>query len=114
VDFENEHASVVAENDYVSREVAKHLRRLAGFCSVNPLAEYAVGEFTRCATLPGMVRIKLHLANSDVDLPNRAHVDRLKAIFREAERSGRPLILHMHTPQPDYGAHDARIFFRAG
>ncbi len=69
-------------------------------------------EVTRCATLPGMVGIKLHLANSDVDLRNRSHVDRLKAIFREAQRSGRPLIVHMHTRQPDYGAHDARNFIR--
>jgi predicted TIM-barrel fold metal-dependent hydrolase len=110
--FENEQASVVAENDYVSREVANHRDRLVGFCSVNPLAEYAMSEVTRCSTLPGMVGIKLHFANSDVDLRKPAHVDRLKAIFREAQRSNRPLIIHMHTRHPDYGAHDARIFIR--
>jgi predicted TIM-barrel fold metal-dependent hydrolase len=103
---------VVAENDYVSREVAKSRGRLVGFCSVNPLAEYAKAEVTRCATLPGMVGIKLHFANSDIDLRNPAHVDRLKAIFREAQRSDRPIIAHMHTRRPDYGAHDARIFIR--
>jgi predicted TIM-barrel fold metal-dependent hydrolase len=112
VGFENEQASVVAENDYVSREVAKHRERLVGFCSVNPLAEYAMSEVTRCATLPGMVGIKLHFANSAVDLRNPAHVNRLKAIFREAQQSKRPLIVHMHTRHPDYGAHDARIFIR--
>src|SRR5262245_48779811 len=34
VDFENERASVIAENDYVSRQVVKGRGRLAGFCSV--------------------------------------------------------------------------------
>jgi len=71
VGFENQQASVMAENDYVSREVAKHRERLVGFCSVNPLAEYAMSEVTRCSTLPGMVGLKLHFANSDVDLRNR-------------------------------------------
>src|SRR5262245_12710390 len=112
VGFENERASVVAENDYISREVTKSRGRLVGFCSVNPLAKYAVGEVTRCATLPGMVGIKLHFANSDVDLRNPAHVDRLKVIFREAQRSNRPLIVHLYTRNPDYGARDARIFIR--
>jgi uncharacterized protein len=112
VGFENQQASVMAENDYVSREVAKHRERLVGFCSVNPLAEYAMSEVTRCSTLPGMVGLKLHFANSEVDLRKPAHVDRLKAIFREAQRSNRPLIVHMHTRNPDYGAHDARIFIR--
>jgi predicted TIM-barrel fold metal-dependent hydrolase len=112
VGFENQQASVMAENDYVSREVAKHRERLVGFCSVNPLAEYAMSEVIRCSTLPGMVGLKLHFANSEVDLRKPAHVDQLKAIFREAQRSNRPLIVHMHTRNPDYGAQDARIFIR--
>src|SRR5262245_45214089 len=51
--LENHRALVSAENDYVSREVAKYPDRLKGFCSANPLSDYALDEFKRCLRLPG-------------------------------------------------------------
>lgn len=112
VTFNDRQALVQAENDYVSREVARRPDRLKGFCSINPLADYAMAEIVRCRTLPGMVGIKLHLANSDVDLRNRQHVERLKEIFREAQQSRRPIIVHLRTRRRDYGREDAGIFIR--
>lgn len=57
-----------------------------------------------------MIGIKLHFANSNVDLRDDQHIERLKAIFREAQTLGRPIVVHMHTRRADYGAVDARRF----
>lgn len=112
VDFEDEAARTRAENDYVSDQVARHPDRLVGFCSVNPLAGYALEELRRCAGLPGIVGYKLHFANSDVDLRDGEHVARLKEVFGLAEELGMALVVHMRTRSPDYGAEDARVFVR--
>src|SRR5438309_12007456 len=40
--LENEYAAVKAENDWTSLQVARFPDRLKGFCSVNPLREYAL------------------------------------------------------------------------
>jgi uncharacterized protein len=110
--FEHEEQSVVAENNFVSAEVSKEPQRLVGFCSVNPLAGYAVTEVRRCTKLPGIAGIKLHFANSNVDLRDALHIARLKAVFREAQVMRCPVIVHMHTRRPDYGAVDAERFIR--
>jgi predicted TIM-barrel fold metal-dependent hydrolase len=39
---EDEYAQVKAENDWTSREVARYPDRLRGFCSINPLKDYAI------------------------------------------------------------------------
>jgi uncharacterized protein len=57
-----------------------------------------------------MAGIKLHFANSNVDLRDTLHIARLKAVFREAQTMRRPVIVHMHTRRPDYGAVDAERF----
>src|SRR5689334_8123027 len=43
----DEYARVRAENDWVSMQVARYPRRLIGFCSVNPLRDYALREIER-------------------------------------------------------------------
>jgi uncharacterized protein len=113
VDFPEQEARVRAENDWVSEQVAAHPDRLVGFCGMNPLAPYALDEVERCAGLPGMVGIKLHLANSDVDLRNRAHLDRLGALFQRAEEVELALVVHMRTRRPDYGGEDVVGFAEA-
>jgi uncharacterized protein len=110
--FEREEQSVVAENNFVSAEVSKNPQRLVGFCSVNPLAGYALREVRRCTQLPGITGIKLHFANSNVDLRDPLHIARLKAVFREAQAMRCPVVVHMHTRRPDYGAADAEHFIR--
>src|SRR4051794_16327458 len=74
----NEYEQVQAENDRVSHEVARYPDRLRGFCSVNPLKDYALAEIARCAKDPQMrFGLKLHFGNSDVQLEDPRHVVRL-------------------------------------
>lgn len=101
---------LVAENDRIADWVARYPDRLAGFFSVNPLADSAFPEIERCATRRIFAGLKLHLANSGVDLRNPQHVRRLAAIFRRANALGLAIVIHMRTLRPDYGGEDARIF----
>lgn len=110
VDFADEYAKVQAENDYVARQAAQYPDRLVAFCSVNPLADYALDEIRRCADAPNLQGLKLHLANSDVDLRDSTDVQRLAAVFAEANRHALPIVIHLWTRNPEYGRTDAEIF----
>lgn len=110
LDLDDEYGRVRAENDYVASQVARYPERLAGFYSVNPLAEYALDEISRCAESEHLTGLKLHLANSDVDLRNPEHVVQLGRVFARANDLGQPIIIHLRTRNDAYGAHDARIF----
>jgi uncharacterized protein len=98
-----------AENDHVAARTARYSERLVGFCSVNPLATWALGELERCATLAGMVGLKLHFANSDVDLRNEDHVRRLGDVFGRANDLGLALAVHVRTRNPQFGRPDAEV-----
>lgn len=109
---ENEYAKVKAENDWVAQEVTRFPNRLIGFCSVNPLKEYALEELERCTRRLRLSGLKLHLANSDVDLRNPRHIEQLRRVFRTANDLKIPIVIHMRTRKPSYGRHDAEIFLR--
>lgn len=79
---EDEYAKVRAENDWVSSQVARYPDRLVGFCSFNPLKDYALDELNRCAKMPNMKGLKLHFGNSGVDLLNPQHVEKVIQVFR--------------------------------
>lgn len=111
---ENEYAKVRADNDWTAAQVAEYADRLKAFCGFNPLQEYALEELERCASIPGLARgIKLHFANSDVQLENPVHVEKLKRVFQAANAHHMAIVVHMranishHRP---YGAEQARIF----
>lgn len=110
VEFEDERRKVRAENDFVARQVERHPDRLVGFFSVNPLADYALEEIERCAGDPRLTGLKLHLANSDVDLRDPDHVDRLAEVFGTAEELGVPVVIHLWTRTEGYGAEDVNAF----
>lgn len=110
VEFGDERQKVRAENDFVARQVAAHPDRLVGFFSVNPLSDYALAEIERCAEDPRLTGLKLHLANSDVDLRNPEHLDRLTEVFGTAEELGVPVVIHLWTRTEDYGAEDVDAF----
>jgi predicted TIM-barrel fold metal-dependent hydrolase len=103
----DEYARVRAENDWVAREVARYPDRLVGFCSFNPLRDYALQEIDRCAANPHLKGIKLHFGNSWVDLADPAHVEQLRRVFRAANRHGMPVIAHLWT-DPGYEAEGGR------
>jgi predicted TIM-barrel fold metal-dependent hydrolase len=107
---EDEYREVRAENDYVARQVREAPDRLVAFLSVNPLADYAVREMERLADAPEFVGLKLHLANSDVDLRRDAHVEKLRRVFRRANDLGLAVVIHLFTRRDDYGERDAEIF----
>lgn len=111
---EDEYAQVKAENDWTSRQVAAFPDRLRGFCSVNPLKDYALEEIARCARDPHLrFGLKLHFGNSDVDLENPQHVEQLRRVFRTANDNGMAIAVHMRSSlsrQRPYGARVARTF----
>lgn len=111
---ENEYAQVRAENDWTSQQVALFPGRLRGFCSVNPLKDFALTEIERCAKDSQLhFGLKLHFGNSDVGLENPGHAAKLRAVFHAANEHGMAIVVHMHpsvTMKRAYGAEKARIF----
>ena len=111
---EDEYTQVKAENDWTSQQIARHPARLRGFCGLNPLKDYAVDEVTRCAKDPHLkYGVKMHFGNSDVDVLNADHVERLRRIFRAANDHRMALVVHLRTSvtrKRPYGAPYARAF----
>ena len=112
--IEDEYAKVRAENDWTSAQVARFPDRLRGFCGVNPLKDYAVDEIARCAKDPSLrTGLKLHFGNSDVDLDNAGHVERVRRVFRAANAHRMAIAVHMRasvTRRRPYGTTQARVF----
>lgn len=99
-----------AENDRVAEIVGSHSGRFAGFFSVNPLLASAREEVERCATSRRFAGIKLHLANSDVDLREPSHRRPLGAVLAAAEAHELVVAVHLRTRRADYGEADATAF----
>ncbi|HHV59603.1 MAG TPA: amidohydrolase family protein [Clostridiaceae bacterium] len=77
----DEYNDVKKENNYLAIQCARYPERLIGFFSVNPLKEYAAEEVDRCydeLKLPGL---KLHFANSNVDLTNPEPLAKIQNLF---------------------------------
>ena len=109
----DEYAQVRAENDWTRDEAARFPDRLRALCSFNPLRDYALGELNRCASDPALRHgIKLHFANSQVDLGNRAHVERLRQVFAAANERRMAIVAHVWTGEGPtrYGRAQAQIF----
>jgi predicted TIM-barrel fold metal-dependent hydrolase len=111
---ENEYAKVRAENDWTAAQAARYPDRLIAFCGFNPLKDYALEELARCAADRRFGRgIKLHFGNSDVQLDEPAHVERLRQVFRAANEHGMAIVVHMRASisrKRPYGATQARTF----
>lgn len=72
----DEYAQVRRENDWVAQQVARYPARLVGFCSFNPLKNYAIEELNRCANSGRLQKTLLHtLVESGVpgSVLNRLH-----------------------------------------
>ena len=102
------------ENDWTSQQVAKFPDRLIGFCSLNPLKDYALDELARCAKDPNLRRgLKLHFGNSVVDYHNPGHIERVRQIFRAANDYRMSLVVHLRasvTQKLPYGRAEALMF----
>ena len=111
---ENERAAAEAENDWTAKQVAQFSDRLVGFCSVNPLKDYALEEIERCSKDAHLRSgLKMHFGNSDVDLRDPDHLDRVKQVFSVANNNRMAIVLHMRpsvTRKRPYGGPEARMF----
>lgn len=110
IDVEDERARVRQENAYVGAQAAQAPERLAAFCSLNPLAAYALEEVERCGGDDRIVGLKLHLANSDVDLRDPADVEVLRNVIQTANAQQLALVIHLYTRHPSFGYKDAETF----
>jgi predicted TIM-barrel fold metal-dependent hydrolase len=114
---DDEYAHVRAENDWTSQQVAQYPNRLRALCSFNPLREYALTELDRCAKDPILRHgLKLHFANSQVDLQNVQHVEQVRQVFRVANARRMPIVVHVWTGDQrigkPYGRAEAQVFVK--
>lgn len=108
----DEREKLQQENDWVIAEVARHPGRLVAFCGINPLRDYAEEEIARCALKPETAGIKIHFANSGVDVFNEVHRDRLIRVFNAAADHGLAVLVHTRTSEKEYGADHAQAFIK--
>ena len=102
------------ENDWTSSQVAQFPGRLIGFCSLNPLKDYALDELARCASDPNLRRgLKLHFGNSVVDYHNPQHIAQVRRVLRVANDHRMAIVVHARasvTQHLPYGRDEALIF----
>ena len=97
----NDAELVRADNDWTAEQVARYPDRLIGFCGINPLKDYALGELARCAKIPALARgVKLHFGNSFVEYHNPQHIEQVKRVFRAANGYGMAMFSRLELLQP--------------
>lgn len=106
---EDEYAKVRAENDWTADQAARFPDQLVAFCSFNPLKDYALAELERCAAHQHLHGLKLHFANSQVDVFEPEHVEKLRRVFRAANRHGLSMVVHLWVGGT-YGRQHAEAF----
>jgi len=108
----NDAELVRADNDWTAEQVARYPDRLIGFCGINPLKDYALGELARCAKIPALARgVKLHFGNSFVEYHNPQHIEQVKRVFRAANGYGMAIVVHMRAnTSQKMGREEALVF----
>lgn len=94
-EIEDRYKKTRDENDWTVAQVARYPERLIAFCGVNPIADYAIAELERCARMPAVRGMKMHVRNSRIDLSNPEHVAKLKAFFRAANANRLAIVAHI-------------------
>lgn len=111
---DDEYAKARAENDWTAAQAARYPERLRAFCGVNPLKDYALQELARCAASPGLKHgVKLHFGNSDIQVGDPVHLEKMRAFFKAANGHGMAIAMHMRasiSKKRPYGAAQAKIF----
>ncbi|HEX8198475.1 MAG TPA: amidohydrolase family protein [Pyrinomonadaceae bacterium] len=93
----DEYAKVKAENDWIAKNVSRFPNRLVGFCSFNPLKDYALEELDRCAKNPHIKGLKFHFSDSGVNLRKPEHVEKVRRVFSAANERRMPIAAHIAT-----------------
>jgi predicted TIM-barrel fold metal-dependent hydrolase len=102
-------AAMQAENTWTAEQAARFPDRLVAFCSLNPVSDAAAAAMRHCIADKRFKGVKLHLANSRVDLLNADHVQRTREVFAAANRARLPIVVHVRNGD-SYGAREARVF----
>ena len=107
----NEYEKVKEENDWVGAQAALFPGRLIAFCGMNPLKDYALEEIARCAKNSNTRRgLKFHIGNSDIQLANAEHIEKLKKVFQAANANRMAIVMHFRASfslNRPYGAPEA-------
>jgi uncharacterized protein len=98
-----------AENTWTADQAARFPDRLVAFCSLNPVSDAAPAAMRHCTADKRFKGLKLHMANSRVDLLNADHVRRIREVFVAANRAGLAIVIHVRNSD-SYGAAEARVF----
>jgi predicted TIM-barrel fold metal-dependent hydrolase len=103
---------VRAENDWTAEQAALYPDRLIPFFSFNPLSENALEEIERCAKSARFKGIKLHFGNSRVDIRKPEHAEKLRQVFRAANKHRLPIVAHLWRigDYEEKGNEDAKVF----
>jgi len=96
------------ENAWTAAQVARHPQRLVAFCSLNPISDAALALLAECARDGRFKGLKLHFANSKVDLLDPQHVARVRAVFSAANDAGLAIVVHARDGDA-YGTAQARV-----
>jgi predicted TIM-barrel fold metal-dependent hydrolase len=110
--LEEERARAARENDHVAREAARTPGRAVAFCSVAALRPYAEAELDRCHAEHHAAGVKLHLAASDADLTDAAHLAVIGRLLARAEERGQTVLLHVDPQRRGLVAGDIAHFAR--
>ncbi len=109
---DEEQLRVARENTHVSQDAARFPARAVALCSAPALRPYAMAEFTRCQRELRVAGIKLHLASSQADLTNDAHLAELARIFAWADSVSLPVLLHFDPQRRGLSTDDVARFAR--
>lgn len=99
VTVENEYEEVKKQNDWIAAQAARYPKRLKAFISVNPLKPYALDEIARCAANKRFTGLKLHFANSEINLFDTAQVAQLQKVFAAANKYHLLMLVHFRSGQ---------------
>lgn len=105
----DEYEKARAENDWTAQQVAQFPERLVGFCSFNPLKDYALPELERCAASRQFKGLKLHFGAAALDFKSSEQVARVRKVMEAANRLRLPLIIHAQPAGPQ-GREEVEIF----
>ena len=109
---DNEYDEVKKQNDWTAEQVARYPERLTAFMSVNPLKPYALKEIQRCLDSKHFAGIKLHLANSKVNLFDKAQLEQLQKVFTLANKNRLLLLIHFRNGSDWNGKTNAEILVK--
>lgn len=109
---ENEDRSVSEQNDWIAAQAALYPDRLEAFMSINPLRSYAAEEVARCINTRRYSGIKMHFANSKVDILDTLQLKKVQEIIDLANKAHLIILLHLRNAELWDGKATATVFLK--